>query len=98
MSLIPDRDGSNVIAILVVCIIFWILAVIAVGLRIWSRSIKKTGLRVNDHAMFIALASFLLALELISFNLVIVLGDLLQCNGHDMYITYDRLQKFLPNL
>lgn len=57
MSLIPAQDGSNVIGILVVCIVFWILAVIAVGLRVWSRRIKGIGLCFNDHAIFIALAS-----------------------------------------
>lgn len=92
MGLVPARDGSNIIGILVVCNVFWVIAVIAVGLRIWSRRIKKIRLCTNDYAIFIALVSPLLAMKPTSFDLLIVPGNLLQCGDHDMYVIYDKLQ------
>ena len=48
----PSQGG---VALLALCSIFELLAITAVGLRLWSRKIKKVGLFVNDYAILVAL-------------------------------------------
>ena len=36
--------------------IFYILAIISIGFRVWAKRIKKNALRFNDYAIFIAAA------------------------------------------
>lgn len=45
------------IRVVVVSVVFWVAAIIAVVLRLWSRQIKKTTLAFNDYAVLVGLVS-----------------------------------------
>ncbi len=57
MTLIPSEGDSKGIAVCIVSVVFWTLAVMAVCLRLWARRIQKTALSLNDYAVFVALVS-----------------------------------------
>ena len=50
-----SRGDSESVKLLAVTVIFLALAVIAVGLRIWARTIKRVMLQMNDYYIFLAL-------------------------------------------
>jgi len=52
LSVLEDSCGVNLI---IVDVIFFALAVVAVGLRLWARRIMKTRLCLNDYAIILAL-------------------------------------------
>ena len=50
-----SRTNPQGLTILILCSIFAGLAVITVGLRLWSRRLKKQKLCLNDYSVLIAL-------------------------------------------
>ena len=61
MAPVSGKDVTGV-RVIVVSVVFSILAIIAVGGRVWARRLRKAGTQLSDHLAFLALA-FTLALN-----------------------------------
>jgi type II secretory pathway component PulK len=55
MGLVSDKGDSRGVMLITVMSVFWVFAVIAVGLRIWARHITRASYVLNDYAIFIAI-------------------------------------------
>lgn len=49
------RGNPEGVKLLAVVVIFLTLAIIAVALRVWARTIKRAALQLNDYYIFLAL-------------------------------------------
>lgn len=56
---LPDGDSAG-IRLIVIEVLFFVLAIVAVGLRIWSRGLKRRALGLDDYAVIVGLVWVLL--------------------------------------
>ncbi|KAH8722614.1 hypothetical protein GQ44DRAFT_774872 [Phaeosphaeriaceae sp. PMI808] len=54
LDLTAEPISNNAFALVVPVTIFYSLAIICIGLRIWAKLIKKNAIRFNDYAIFVA--------------------------------------------